>query len=82
MQEGDHIPPLRLFGQSRLHVAGTGMVLEESEKEHLGQCNDCQNALMIFVRHFKRQLNYQIRIHSAIRNLLNCPAASNSDVAA
>jgi hypothetical protein len=48
----EHIRPLRLFDLSQSGVSKKVFELEEWEKEHLRECEECTRVLEVFVRQF------------------------------
>jgi hypothetical protein len=51
----DHIKPLRLFELSQAETMGRGAPLNEEEKQHLRECDECQQVLQVFARQFTSQ---------------------------
>ena len=47
-----HIEPQRLFDLSQTDTQGLRFQLETWEKEHLRECDECQQLLQIFARQF------------------------------
>src|SRR6266850_2674183 len=46
----DHIKPERLFAFS---LEEPGFELDDQERDHLHQCDECQHIVEVFTRHFK-----------------------------
>ena len=51
----DHIRPLRLFDLSQAEEDQSGFQLTEEEKQHLRNCEECQDILAVFARQFGKQ---------------------------
>ena len=49
-----HIRPLRLFDLSQAEAPGSGFQLDEEEKRHFDQCEECQQIVEIFARQFSQ----------------------------
>lgn len=49
----DHIKPLRLFDLSQADPKKPQSQLEQWEKDHLRECEECQQVLEVFARQFK-----------------------------
>ena len=54
MKADEHIQPLRLFNLSQAQEAASGFQLNEDEKNHLHECEECQNVLEVFARQFSK----------------------------
>ena len=54
LMEDEHIQPLRLFNLSQAQEAASGFQLNEDEKKHLHECEECQNVLEVFARQFSK----------------------------
>jgi hypothetical protein len=52
---GEHIRPLRLFDLSQADRCRKPIELEPWEKEHLQQCEECQQVVEVFARQFKSE---------------------------
>ena len=50
----DHIKPLRLFDLSRLATGRSGKPISDEEQEHLCECEECANIVVIFTRQFSK----------------------------
>jgi hypothetical protein len=54
MEVGEHIQPLRLFNLSQAQEAASGFQLNDDEKKHLQECEECQSVLEVFARQFSK----------------------------
>jgi hypothetical protein len=54
MKVDEHIQPLRLFTLSQAQEAASGFQLNEDEKKHLHECEECQDLLEVFARQFSK----------------------------
>jgi hypothetical protein len=48
----EHIKPLRLFDLSQAESRKSNFRLEDWEKEHLRECDECQHIVEVFARQF------------------------------
>jgi hypothetical protein len=48
----DHIKPLRLFDLVHRRSRENVFELNEDEKQHLRECGECQQVLVVFTRQF------------------------------
>ena len=51
----DHIKPLRLFDLSRIAAAWSGKPITDEEQQHLCECEECANIVVIFTRQFSKE---------------------------
>jgi hypothetical protein len=51
----DHIKPLRLFDLSQAESLSSVASLNQEEKQHLRDCDECQHVLQVFARQFSPQ---------------------------
>ena len=53
MEVDEHIQPLRLFDLSAQEAA-SGFQLNQDEKKHFHECEECQSVLEVFARQFNK----------------------------
>jgi hypothetical protein len=54
-REMDHIKPLRLFDLSQAEKRENGFQLNKEERQHLHECEECQQVLLVFARQFSKK---------------------------